>query len=254
MPSFLFAAGYSYRLATQRRTARSGAAEAWRHTVARSLELILISMVLFGFNRKFDSWAKMTSGGVYEFRGGAGQGQPLGSARDHRRLPTRPPARHRLGAGHPRGGDGGGGAAARGALPRLQLRLRLRASQRARCVLGRDGCPPLGRRDLRDLVMVGGHARRQPGLRRDEGGPVRPSGGPAGRHRGHVDGAGLRAVLPDPALRRPARVIRFEGGTRRVAGLAVVRGGPSVVRSPRSWPSRHSSPRPRRASASKTTG
>jgi predicted acyltransferase len=67
MPSFLFAAGFSYRLTMLRRLKRDGAGPAYRHAVIRSLALVLISLVLFGFGASFQSWSQMTREGVQEF-------------------------------------------------------------------------------------------------------------------------------------------------------------------------------------------
>jgi predicted acyltransferase len=48
MPSFMFAAGFSYRLAALRRFSQLGKARTYRHFVVRSLGLVLISMVMYG--------------------------------------------------------------------------------------------------------------------------------------------------------------------------------------------------------------
>src|ERR1700733_9485612 len=47
MPSFMFAAGFSYRLSALKRFAQKGAAGAYWHFVVRSLALVLISLVMY---------------------------------------------------------------------------------------------------------------------------------------------------------------------------------------------------------------
>jgi len=64
MPSFLFAAGFSYRLSALRRFARLGTAGAYRHFVVRSLALILISLVMYaGEDLNVKNWAQLSTGG-----------------------------------------------------------------------------------------------------------------------------------------------------------------------------------------------
>jgi predicted acyltransferase len=67
MPSFMFACGFSYRLAFLRRLDRFGPGAAYRKFVARSLGLVLLSLMLFGFGGGFKSWPEMTPGHVQEF-------------------------------------------------------------------------------------------------------------------------------------------------------------------------------------------
>ncbi len=67
MPSFMFAAGFSYRLTMLRRLPLLGPARAYRRSVARSLALVFISLAFFGFEAAFNSWDEMTLGGVREF-------------------------------------------------------------------------------------------------------------------------------------------------------------------------------------------
>lgn len=69
MPSFLFAAGFSFRLSVLRRLGREGPRRTYGHIVLRSLGLILISLVMyaqedFDFPRK---WAEVTAGEVTRF-------------------------------------------------------------------------------------------------------------------------------------------------------------------------------------------
>jgi predicted acyltransferase len=72
MPSFMFAAGFSYRLTTLRRLAKQGAAETYRHAVVRSLALVLISLVMYvqGDIDKIKRWSDMTPEGVWNVVGG----------------------------------------------------------------------------------------------------------------------------------------------------------------------------------------
>jgi predicted acyltransferase len=64
MPSFLFAAGFSLRLATLRRLNQVGPWRAYAHIVVRGLALVLISLVMYGNEDLKDSfpqeWAKLT--------------------------------------------------------------------------------------------------------------------------------------------------------------------------------------------------
>jgi predicted acyltransferase len=56
MPSFLFAAGFSFRLSMLRRSARLGVPRAFGHAVLRGLGLVLVSWMMYGFNQEFKSW------------------------------------------------------------------------------------------------------------------------------------------------------------------------------------------------------
>jgi predicted acyltransferase len=67
MPSFLFAVGFSYRLTMLRRLPELGRWGAWRRAIVRSLALVGLSLVLFGFNEAFKSWSAMTWEGCREF-------------------------------------------------------------------------------------------------------------------------------------------------------------------------------------------
>src|SRR5262249_15141219 len=67
MPSFLFAAGFSYRLTMLRRLTEVGRTQAYRRAVVRSLALVFLSLMLFGFGMSFASWNEMTRDGVREF-------------------------------------------------------------------------------------------------------------------------------------------------------------------------------------------
>ncbi len=60
MPSFIFACGYSYRMAYLRRLQDIGPAAARWRFVNRSLGLILLSLMVFGFDSDFSSWSEMS--------------------------------------------------------------------------------------------------------------------------------------------------------------------------------------------------
>src|SRR4051795_13088641 len=57
MPSFLFAAGFSYRLTMLRRLATVGPGATYRRVLVRSLALVVVSLMLFGFDIEFKSWS-----------------------------------------------------------------------------------------------------------------------------------------------------------------------------------------------------
>jgi Heparan-alpha-glucosaminide N-acetyltransferase, catalytic len=59
MPSFMFAAGFSYRLSALKRFAQKGAVRAYWHFVVRSLALVLISLVMYaGEDVDFKQWSQ----------------------------------------------------------------------------------------------------------------------------------------------------------------------------------------------------
>ncbi len=72
MPSFMFAAGFSYRLTTLRRLAQQGAARTYRHALVRSLALVLISLVMYarGDIDEIRRWSQMTPEGIWKVVGG----------------------------------------------------------------------------------------------------------------------------------------------------------------------------------------
>jgi predicted acyltransferase len=72
MPSFLFAAGFSYRLTTLRRLAQQGAVRTYSHVLLRSLALVLISLVLYGEEdiQELKTWSQATPEGIWERIGG----------------------------------------------------------------------------------------------------------------------------------------------------------------------------------------
>jgi predicted acyltransferase len=62
MPSFMFAAGFSYRLSALRRFAKLGVTKAYIHFVVRSLALALVSLVMYaGEDLDVKNWAQLTS-------------------------------------------------------------------------------------------------------------------------------------------------------------------------------------------------
>lgn len=66
MPSFLFAAGFSYRLTVLRRLPQLGyLGTAWR-VVTRSLALILLTLIFFGLGMALTSWEQVAAGGARE--------------------------------------------------------------------------------------------------------------------------------------------------------------------------------------------
>ncbi len=70
MPSFMFAAGFSYRLSALRRFAKLGAFRAYGHFVVRSLALVLISLVMYAAeDLDVKKWSQMTPDGVWKLVG-----------------------------------------------------------------------------------------------------------------------------------------------------------------------------------------
>ena len=60
MPSFMFAAGFSYRLSALKRFAKLGAARRTGHFVVRSLALVLISLVMYAAeDLDVKNWAQL---------------------------------------------------------------------------------------------------------------------------------------------------------------------------------------------------
>ena len=62
MPSFLFAAGFSYRLTVLQRLGQQGPLRTYGHFLIRSLALVLISLVMYGQEDldEFPDWAELT--------------------------------------------------------------------------------------------------------------------------------------------------------------------------------------------------
>jgi len=69
MPSFMFAAGFSYRLTAIKRLAQLGPAVTYRKFFMRSLGLVLVSVIMYNFDSELKSWADMTAMGVWKFIG-----------------------------------------------------------------------------------------------------------------------------------------------------------------------------------------
>ena len=88
MPSFMFAAGFSYRLSALRAVRQAGAARAYGHFVVRSLALVLISLVMYAAeDLDVKNWSQLESEGIWKARRRALEGKPLGGAGDHRGHP-----------------------------------------------------------------------------------------------------------------------------------------------------------------------
>ena len=69
MPSFFFAAGFSFRLSVLKRIGRDGPRRTYTHAVLRSLGLVLISMVMYG-QEDFSlakKWADLNAGEAARF-------------------------------------------------------------------------------------------------------------------------------------------------------------------------------------------
>jgi predicted acyltransferase len=69
MPSFMFAAGFSYRLVALRRLEQLGPAATYWRFLVRSLGLVLVSLVMYQFDSSIKSWAEMTPEGAWKFVG-----------------------------------------------------------------------------------------------------------------------------------------------------------------------------------------
>jgi predicted acyltransferase len=69
MPSFMFAAGFSYRLVALRRIAQQGASAAYRKFFIRSLGLVLVSLIMYNFDSEIKSWSEFTPWGIWQFVG-----------------------------------------------------------------------------------------------------------------------------------------------------------------------------------------
>ena len=67
MPSFLFICGMSYRLTAVRRREQVGAAAANRRFALRSLGLVLLSLMMYGFGEDFPKYAEISPHSVWEF-------------------------------------------------------------------------------------------------------------------------------------------------------------------------------------------
>ena len=67
MPSFMFAAGFSYRLTILRRLAAVGASAAYRHFFARCFGLVLVSLMMYGFDQKLAKWGEINPATIRDF-------------------------------------------------------------------------------------------------------------------------------------------------------------------------------------------
>jgi predicted acyltransferase len=67
MPSFMFACGFSYRLSALRRLERVGSRSTYLRFVARSLGLVLVSLMMYGFGMEFKTWSDISADSVYQF-------------------------------------------------------------------------------------------------------------------------------------------------------------------------------------------
>jgi len=72
MPSFMLAAGFSYRLTALRRLSQQGAAKTYSHFLVRSLALVLISLIMYGREdiHEIAKWSEMTPDGIWKIVGG----------------------------------------------------------------------------------------------------------------------------------------------------------------------------------------
>jgi hypothetical protein len=60
MPSFMFACGFSYRLTVLKRLGKLGPGPTYRRFVLRSLGLVLVSLMMYGFGGEFSSWSALS--------------------------------------------------------------------------------------------------------------------------------------------------------------------------------------------------
>ncbi len=67
MPSFIFAAGFSYRLTMLRRLSQVGRGQAYGRVIIRGLALVLISLMMYGFGHKFSTWKTVNPQSVRDF-------------------------------------------------------------------------------------------------------------------------------------------------------------------------------------------
>jgi len=67
MPSFMFAAGFSYRLVVLRRIQQVGGWAAYRKFILRSLALVLVSLIMYNLDSEFRHWSELTPWGIWEF-------------------------------------------------------------------------------------------------------------------------------------------------------------------------------------------
>ena len=129
MPSFMFACGFSYRLTALKRLDQTGRTATYRRFVWRSLGLVLVSLMMYGFGGGFRSLLGDDAGERPPVRRQVAQGEPLGGAGDHRGGAVADPAGDRRRAARARPPRCWPWPGASAALVLLQFRLRLRPTQ-----------------------------------------------------------------------------------------------------------------------------
>src|SRR5438128_10619417 len=67
MPHFFFAVGFAYRLTLLKRLKVEGRQTAYARVVRRNLGLILLGVVLYHLDGRFDTWAELQSLGIIGF-------------------------------------------------------------------------------------------------------------------------------------------------------------------------------------------
>lgn len=67
MPAFIFAAGFSFRLSMLKRVPKIGRGRTMAGFVKRSFALILVSLIMYGFNGSIGSWDEMNAVGIGSF-------------------------------------------------------------------------------------------------------------------------------------------------------------------------------------------
>ena len=67
MPSFIFACGFSYRMSFFKQLTSDSESSPYVRFVKRSLGLILLSLMLYGFNSKIASWSEISGQRVFRF-------------------------------------------------------------------------------------------------------------------------------------------------------------------------------------------
>ncbi len=67
MPAFIFAAGFSFRLSVLKRIPRIGRWNTYRGIIKRSFALVLVSLIMYGFNGEIKHWADMNQEGIWRF-------------------------------------------------------------------------------------------------------------------------------------------------------------------------------------------
>ena len=67
MPSFIFACGFSYRMSFLKQLVGGGESSPYVRFVKRSLGLMLLSLMLYGFGSKIGSWSEFSGQRVWKF-------------------------------------------------------------------------------------------------------------------------------------------------------------------------------------------